>query len=189
MSHIKWKTIFYIYLAAFAVVFGSAVRYSSTAFAGETRTAAPTAVKMSPDKRFIDNGDNTITDTKTGLMWMKQDSFLHTGHWKNWFQALDYIKQLNEEGFANHHDWEAPTVEELKTLYDSNKFNSSQVGREMKIHIDPLFAKEGSGSSWSGQANGIFQAFGVVFNDGGRFSHPKRSKARKSIRAVRHLQP
>ena len=35
----------------------------------------------SKDKRFIDNGDETITDTKTNLMWMKQDSYLRSGHW------------------------------------------------------------------------------------------------------------
>jgi len=184
MSHTKWKTVIHLCLVSFAVVFGSVVGYSSTVFAAET-TASP-AGKISQDKRFVDNGDETITDTKTGLMWMKQDSFLHTGHWKNWFQAQHYIEQLNEKGFANYYDWEAPTVEELQTLYDPKRFNSAQVGTEMKIHIDPLFAKEGAGSSWSSQANGVFQAFGVVFNHGKRFSHPKRSKARKSIRAVRH---
>ena len=28
----------------------------------------------SDDKRFLDNDDGTITDTKTNLMWMKKDS-------------------------------------------------------------------------------------------------------------------
>ena len=120
---------------------------------------------------------------------MKEDSFLHTGHWKTWYQAFEYVKQLNKEGFANHYDWEVPTVEELKTLYESGKVNSTQLGSEMKIHIDPIFAKKGSGSSWSAESNGVFQAFGVIFNDGKRFSQAKRSKARKAVRAVRHHSP
>ena len=37
----------------------------------------------SADKRYLDNDDGTITDTKTGLMWMKKDSYLHSGHWLN----------------------------------------------------------------------------------------------------------
>ena len=41
----------------------------------------------SADKRFKDNGDKTITDSKTGLMWMKEDSYLHSGHWVNWFES------------------------------------------------------------------------------------------------------
>ena len=160
--------------------------YNLSIFAEENTPLVSTTIKTSEDKRFIDKGDKAIIDTKTGLMWMKEDSFLHTGHWKSWYQAFEYVKQLNEEGFANYHDWEVPTVEELKTLFESEKVNSSQVGSEMKIHIDPIFAKEGSGSSWSAQSNGAFQAFGVVFNDGKRFSRPKRSKGRKAVRAVRH---
>ena len=40
------------------------------------------------DKRFKDNGNQTITDTKTGLTWMKEDSYVHMGHWINWFESI-----------------------------------------------------------------------------------------------------
>ena len=141
----------------------------------------------STDKRFIDNADGTITDTKTNLMWMKQDSYLHSGHWMHWFDAINYVKQLNQEQFANYIDWDLPTVGELKTLYEPEKFNSSQIGREMKIHIDPIFAKNGSGGHWSREKNGVHSAFGFIYNNGETFSHPKKSKARKAARAVRRL--
>ncbi len=157
-------------------------------------TAAAQAVELqatvvSADRRFLDNGNSTITDTRAGLMWMKQDSYLHTGHWLNWFEAFDYVKQLNEEGFAHHHDWQVPTVEELVTLYEADKINSSQVGREMNIHIDPIFAKEGSGSHWAVEPNGNYNAFGIVFNTGSRFSSPKKTRSRKAVRAVRPAGP
>ena len=45
--------------------------------------------KYSSDKRFIDNGDGTISDTKTDLMWMKDDSYQHKKHWLNWFQVRE----------------------------------------------------------------------------------------------------
>lgn len=136
-------------------------------------------------QRFIDNKDGTISDSKTGLMWMKNDSYLHSGHWLNWYEAKAYIKQLNEVGFANYSDWQYPTTRELKTLFDASKFNSSQVGREMKIHTDPLFGKKGSGSLWSSDENGRHNAFGVVFNTGDVFSGNKKSRSRKATRAVR----
>ena len=139
----------------------------------------------SQDKRFVDNGDGTITDTKTNLMWMKQDSYQQTGHWINWLESFDFIKKTNEKGFANYYDWQMPTLENLKTLHEPHKTNSQQVGREMKIHIDPIFAKEGSGIWWALEANGHFNAFGVEFNSGKRFSAPKKSKARKAVRPVR----
>ena len=139
----------------------------------------------SKDKRYIDNGDGTITDTKTNLMWMKKDSYLHSAHWKNWPEVHEYIRELNEEGFAEYIDWQLPTTKELKTLYEPEKINSSQVGREMKIHIDPIFEKNGSGSLWSGEENGRYNALGVVFNTGAVFNSDKNSRSRKATRAVR----
>lgn len=143
----------------------------------------------SQDKRFVDNGDGTITDTKTNLMWMKKDSYQQTGHWINWMESFDFIKKVNEEGFADYYDWQMPTLENLKTLHEPHKTNSQQLGREMKIHIDPIFAKEGSGIWWALETNGHFNAFGVEFNSGKRFSAPKKSKARKAVRPVRVVAP
>lgn len=146
-------------------------------------------VNYSGDKRFIDNGDNTITDTKTGFMWMKEDSYQYKGHWLTWFDADDYVKKLNEERFADYLDWRLPTVKELQTLYEAEKFNSKQVGSEMNLHMDPIFAKKGSGTLWTIETNGNYNAFGVVFNTGQKFNSSKRKKARRAVRAIRHLNP
>ena len=139
----------------------------------------------SSDKRYLDNGDGTITDTKTKLMWMKKDSYLHSGHWLSWSGVHDYVRQLNNEGFAQYIDWQLPTTEQLKTLYEPEKVNSSQAGKEMKIHADPIFEKNGSGSLWSAEENGRYNAFGVVFNTGAVFNSNKKSRSRKATRAVR----
>jgi len=141
----------------------------------------------SVDKRFKDNGDKTITDTKTGLMWMKEDSYLHSGHWVNWFESIQFIKEINKEGFANQYDWQLPTVKQLTTLYEMSKTNSKVLGKGMNIHIDSIFSKEGSASLWSIEENGNYNAFGVVFNTGKRFNKSKKSTFRKAVRAVRHL--
>jgi len=146
-------------------------------------------VQYSQDKRFIDNGDATITDTKTGYMWMKEDSYQYKGHWLNWFEAADYIEELNQERFADYLDWRLPTIKELTTLYEADKLNSQQVGREMKMHMDPIFAKEGSGTLWTSETNGNYNAFGVVFNHGQRFNSSKRKKARRAVRAIRLINP
>ncbi len=139
----------------------------------------------SSDKRFVDNGNQTITDTKSRLMWAKMDSYLHTGHWISWNEANKYVADLNEKGFAGYYDWKMPTVNELKNLYEADKFNSAQVGKEMNIHIDPIFAKNGGGSSWALEKNGAFNAQGVIFNHGRSFSAPRKSRTRKAVRAVR----
>lgn len=146
-------------------------------------------VIWSEDKRFVDQRNHSITDTQTGLMWLKSDSYQITGHWMNWKDSFKFISALNETGFADHFDWRVPTLDELRTLYEAKKINSAQVGREMVIHIDPLFAKEGSGSLWSSEVNGHFNAFGIIFNNGQKFSAHKSSKSRKAVRAVRTAQP
>ena len=161
---------------------------SSPALAGASQKQ-PSEKIWSEDKRFVDNGDGTITDTKTNLMWMKQDSYQRTGHWIDWAAAFNYVKKANEDGFANHYDWQMPTMANLKTLFEPDKTNSRQVGREMIIHIDPIFAKEGSGIWWALEDNGHFNAFGIEFNNGNKFSAPKKSIARKVVRPMRAIKP
>ncbi len=156
---------------------------------GPADSLAPAEKTWSQDKRFVDNGNGTITDTKTSLMWMKQESYQRTGHWITWPDAFDYVKKINEDGFANYYDWQMSTLADLKTLYEPDKTNSQQVGREMKIHIDPIFAQEGSGAWWALEANGHFNAFGIEFNSGKKFSAPKKSIARKAVRPMRVVKP
>ena len=57
----------------------------------------------------------------------------------------------------------------------------------MIIHIDPIFAKEGSASLWTIEENGNYNAFGIILNTGKRFNSSKESRSRKAVRAVRHL--
>lgn len=175
--------------AIFLIALPLALMIVPAVFAGSDAKTDAKKVILSKDKRFIDNGDQTITDTKTRLMWTKEDSYQQTGHWLNWFESFEFVEKLNEDGFANHRDWKMPTIDQLKTLYDPHKTNSSQLGHGMKIHIDPIFAKNGSGSHWSLQADGAFNALGVIFNHGGKFTLSKKARARKSARALRHVSP
>ena len=153
-----------------------------------TAVCGPSQKLWSEDLRYVDNGDGTITDTRSSLMWMKEDSYQRTGHWLNWKESQAHIAKMNESGFADYIDWQLPTLKELRTLYESDKVNSAQLGREMKIHIDPIFAKEGSGAWWSVETNGTWNAFGIVFNTGNRFSAARKSRSRKAVRAVRIIR-
>lgn len=58
---------------------------------------------------FIDNGDGTVTDTETGLMWQQKTS-------ENeyiWEDAITYCDQLSLSGYD---DWYLPTKAELLSL-------------------------------------------------------------------------
>ena len=63
---------------------------------------------------FRDNGDGTITDRATGLMWFKSDS----NQGMNWQDALAWVQRKNAEKLLDHNDWRLPGVKELQSLVD-----------------------------------------------------------------------
>jgi len=87
-----------------------------------------------PGARFVDNGDGTITDTKTALMWEKKsdDSGIHdqddtytwssSGSPANGTTFTTFLATLNQNSFAGHQDWRLPSAAELQTLLDYTAF-------------------------------------------------------------------
>ena len=72
-----------------------------------------------PNPRFADNGDQTISDKLTGLIWNKSANA--AGAMKTWQQALDYIKTLNSQNYNGHKDWRLPNINELRSLANAQK--------------------------------------------------------------------
>jgi len=108
-------------------------------------------------ERFIDNGDGTISDTRSmpngkRLMWMKEGSQERL----TYAQAEDFVSELNKEQYP---DWRLPTREELLTLVDDTKYNPA---------INPIFKCEPAGywTSTPYADNPSNDAWIVDFNDG-----------------------
>ena len=66
--------------------------------------------------RFVNHGDGTVTDTKTGLMWAAKDN----GSLINWQNASSYCQSYRSGG---HTDWRMPTLAELASLYEPEAKN------------------------------------------------------------------
>ncbi len=77
---------------------------------------------------FVDNGDSTVTDNITEMMWMQYDS--QTG--MTWESALSFAENLD---FAGHTDWRLPNVKELQSIVDYTR----SPGTSGSAAIDPLF--------------------------------------------------
>ena len=69
---------------------------------------------------YRDNGDGTVTDLNTGLMWQQGDD--QNNQTRTWQQAIAYCEALS---LANHSDWRLPTVEELTSLTSIGRINPS----------------------------------------------------------------
>lgn len=85
-----------------------------------------------PSPRFTDNGDGTVTDNLTGLVWLKDANCIATqypgfdndgtpGNGRvTWQHALDFVAGINSGTFPNcgagHTDWRLPNINELESL-------------------------------------------------------------------------
>ncbi|MBN2106638.1 MAG: DUF1566 domain-containing protein [Deltaproteobacteria bacterium] len=64
-----------------------------------------------PAQALADNGDGTVTDEATGLMWQQALSTTN----RTWATALDYCETLELAGYT---DWRSPTIKELYSIMD-----------------------------------------------------------------------
>jgi hypothetical protein len=129
-------------------------------------------VNSYPPPIFVDNGDGTVSDNSTRLMWQQDESNL-----MNWSNALSYCEGLS---LANHDDWRLPNIKELESIVDDAKYNPA---------IDKNYFPYVSASAafyWSSSTcgNDINKAFFVYFTDGRVLQNDKLSKLR-SARCVR----
>jgi hypothetical protein len=70
-----------------------------------------------PSPRFTENGDQTVTDNMTGLMWTKNANL--TGGAETWDDTIAYCTNMNAEGGTyGYTDWRLPNVRELQSLID-----------------------------------------------------------------------
>jgi hypothetical protein len=130
--------------------------------------------------RFADNGDGTVTDNCTGLMWQKDTADVNGNGQSTaqddtfWFDALAYCENLN---FAGHDDWRLPNVRELQSLVDYGRFNPS---------VDPVFGVLSPYYYWSSTsvARFIADAWTVGFQEGFVFNAGNKL-VRSYVRAVR----
>jgi hypothetical protein len=163
-----------------------------------------TAVKNSllgcpaPGRRFVDNGDGTVTDSQNGLMWEKLSFDLTVHGVQNmytWFSAsTTKIAALNSGRFAGYSDWRLPTIYELQSLIDYDQsnpatnaaFNNACVVncRVATCSCTDIF----HGPYWSSTdyAFNPSLAWGVVFGAGGGFVGPTEKTVFGDVRAVRN---
>ncbi len=116
------------------------------------------------DQRFTDNGDGTVTDTLTNLMWMQEDSFLVLKKFVTYRHAVKLLGKINGEAFAGHSDWRFPNKREAHSLFDDTK--SIKDKYDMDIHIDPVFSPGCGYDTWTSHTRGKITAYSYSFNSG-----------------------
>ena len=159
--------------------------------------SATRAAKILDGKRFVDNGDGTVTDNKTGLMWEKKTTAVGSGidlanpndvdNYYTWHAGsgstaptgtafTNFLDKLNGQagpgtGFAGHYDWRLPTLEELQGIVDPSAPGCGSGGP----CIDAVFGPTQSDLYWSSSSYQNFPGFAwsVFFLDGSTGAGPK----------------
>lgn len=129
--------------------------------------------------RYRDNGDDTITDLNTGLMWQKAHDFTRRN-------MQDTVEQVENMSLGGHSDWRVPTIKELYSIaHFDGELKKPEDDGESKPYIETsVFDYEYdrrlafAGQFWSStlyikndiqnfsQHGGLQGAFGFNFSDG-----------------------
>jgi len=147
---------------------------------------------------YRDNGDGTISDMNTGLMWVKE-----RGPTVTWDEAMRGAASCRVGGYS---DWRAPTIKELYSLID---FTGGQGRTEATSrpyldtrYFDFKYGNQTAGDriidcqDWSSTVyvrttmNNDSTAFGVNFADGRIKGYPKDRMSRSGHRTryVRYVR-
>ena len=105
--------------------------------------------------RFTNNGDGTITDNATSLMWVANPASAGAGGTYTWDKAITACKSLT---YAGYNDWRLPNLKELISIVDYGVFNPA---------VNPYFASQ-SLLCWSSTTSASYKsgAWLVDFNYG-----------------------
>ena len=122
-----------------------------------------------PLDNLVINGDGTVTDTSTGLMWQQQTAGPMT-----WEEAISYCEGLSLGGY---NDWRLPNRNELQSLVDYTRYCPA---------IDTtVFPGTMSSNYWSSTTCAYYTSYAwcVGFHDGFVYYDGKSSSY--YVRAVR----
>lgn len=148
---------------------------------------------------YSDNGDGTVTDLVTGLMWQKTPDLKNKSTFDN---ALANARNFR---LAGYNDWRLPTIKELYSLIDFRGYITRSVSRSRPFldtrYFDFVYGDESKGertidaqyfssTNYVGRTMGGDETiFGVNFADGRIKGYPKYGRrSNRDKRFVRYVR-
>ena len=120
---------------------------------------------------MIDNGDGTVTDESTGLIWQQETPISLC-----WTDAIRFCSDMKLAGYT---DWRLPTIKELQSLVDYSRYNPAIDTTYFPTAVSSLY--------WSSTtyASNTLLVWGVYFYNGHDYTNYKNGSL--YVRAVRTI--
>ena len=142
--------------------------------------------EVNKQRRFVDNGDGTVTDKEMKVMWKQTDGFQDNSKFMNWYDSRDYILKLNDESFAGYNDWRFPSLDEAQALYDP-EIHIRDLDR-FQIFIDSSFSPGGGFSTWTSDERAYGTAAVFYYRYGYEDLAHKDGISKDTVRVIRTIQ-
>ncbi len=169
---------------------------SATAFAAQT--CDDTVAQTTPTSAFTDNGDGTVTDNYTGLMWKKcaeglsgNDCATGAAQTFTWQMALQQVTTINADTSQAYNDWRLPNIKELASIVElqcesptANLTLFPAAPDDFDVNAAFVWSSTPSSIYQAAQSAGRTQAWGIRFIKGETAKADKSSAA--FVRLVRN---
>jgi len=119
---------------------------------------------------FTDNGNSTVTDQATGLIWDQQETSTMT-----WEAALAYCEGLS---LASQTDWRLPNRNELQSLVDYTKTSAPTIDTT-------AFPSAVSGNYWSSTTYALNSTYAWLVSFGNGYVNFNSKPYNIYVRCVR----
>lgn len=111
-----------------------------------------------PAKPRLTVSGMTVKDNLTGLVWTRSGN--PAGEMLSWYDALGFIRTLNEQKYAGYSDWKLPDIYEMKKLVTAVlevQARAGKSGAPVAALTSSGFLDVQTGDYWSSTTN--------MFND------------------------
>ncbi len=122
---------------------------------------------------LIDNGDRTVTDRLTSLMWTQDDSAADAPGGLDWEEAFAWADAKNSALHLGFSDWRLPNAKELQSILDYERsplttgsaaisplFNATQITNEAGQPDYPYYWSSTTHVNFMGGASAVYVSFG-----------------------------
>ncbi len=165
---------------------GLMLTLAASSLAAQTCQTEAEIPSTTPSSRFTDHGDGTVTDGKTGLMWMKcplgqsgNDCATGSATTYTWQEALEVADGYS---FAGYTDWRLPNIKELRSIVEQRCYDPA-------INLEIFPATSSLSHVWSASLNvsDSYTAWNIYFYNGYLYRYYRDDSLQ--VRLVRFRNP